>query len=176
MKIGWLLMMSFVLGCQDKPTQPSVQAPEASTSKPVETAPSKVLSVKTPDGKTTEFVALMAWNMDAAGSKVPQLEFHTVAADCADRTLVDKQKFYTSFLGDLAPSEDGEPYNAPNWGYSALPDFVPGSAEDQGYPPPYWGKVTITKADDKTVEGTVDFADKGVEIKGAFVAKRCPDM
>ena len=184
-KISFVLLF-LALGCESKvaeqPTPPAAtaaQADSATVAIPA-TKPDK-LGVTTPDGKTLGFSTMLAWDLELGANKAPQLAFFTEAATCEDRLDNTKTKFYAAFMGSFEPNDmnelaDGDPYGAPNWGYTALPEFVPGSEDEQGYPPPYWGSVTVTKVDEKTVEGTVDFESKGVVVRGPFVAQRCPDM
>ncbi len=186
MKIFSVAMLLLAMGCESKE---ATQAPNPSLSTAAQTkaVPSPAtpasakLSVTTPDGKKVGFSTMLAWELDLGASRAPQLAFFTEPATCEDRLDNSKTKFYAAFMGDLEPNDmnelaDGDPYGAPNWGYTGLPDFVPSSEDEQGYPPPSWGSVTITKVDEKTVEGTVDFESKGVVVRGEFVAQRCPDM
>ncbi len=181
------IMLVLALGCESKDTTETVSptlstaAQGAAVAVAVPTAKSDKVSVTTPDGKNLGFSTLLVWELDVGASKAPQLAFFTEAVTCDDRLDDSKTKFYAAFMGDLEPNDmnelaDGDPYRAPNWGYTGLPEFVPGSEDDEGYPPPSWGTVTITKVDEKTVEGTVDFDSEGVVVRGPFVAQRCPDM
>jgi hypothetical protein len=178
-----MTLLFLALGCDAKD---QVVAKETSpvTAAQVQVAvndTSAKLSVTTPDGKSTSFMTMLAWNLDFGANKAPQVAFFTEPATCEDRLDNSKTKFYAAFMGDLEPNEinalaEGDPYSAPNWGYTGLPEFIPGSEDEQTYPPLHWGKVVVTKADAKTVEGTVDFESKGVVVRGEFVAERCPDM
>lgn len=182
-----VFLMFLALGCDAKDQAtgasegPVTAAQALAAQAQVDKPKSQEASITTPDGKTAAFATMLVWQLDLGASKAPQLAFFTEAATCEDRLANDRVKFYAAFMGDLEPNDmnelaDGDPYQSPNWGYTGLPDFVPGSEDEQGYPPPYWGAVTVTKADEKIVEGTVDFESEGVVVQGKFVAQRCPDM
>lgn len=186
MKMFSVALLLLAMGCESKDAT-QAPTPTLSTATQAKTVVAPVLptsaevSVTTPDGKKVGFATMLAWELDLGASRAPQLAFFTEPATCEDRLDGSKTKFYAAFMGDLEPNDinelaDGDPYGAPNWGYTGLPDFVPGSEDEQGYPPPSWGSVTITKANEKSVEGTVDFESKGVVVRGEFVAQRCPDM
>lgn len=106
-----------------------------------------------------------------AGSAVPQLTFFEAEVGCEARTDLDIPRFFAAFA-----SEPGVPvgeYDSPNWGYSGIPGFVPGSP-DQADPRDSWGKVTVTSSDAKTVRGTLRYESNGVLVSGEFNATRCP--
>lgn len=125
----------------------------------------------THEGNVIEFKSTFITEEMMAGSAVPQLTFFEAVVGCEARTDLDIPRFYAAFA-----SEPGVPvgeYDSPNWGYSGIPDFVPGSP-DQADPRDSWGKVTVTASDAKTVRGTVRYQSNGVLVSGEFNATRCP--
>ncbi len=165
-----LAVAVLLTGCNTKPkAKPSPVATTSSAAPRAETG----LPALRHAGETFAFRTALVWYEDAAGSRVPQLSLYDQVVPCEARLTTSAKRFYASLLGEEEELVPGE-LRSPNWGFSGLP-VVPGPEGDEGYPPRYWGTVTLATVTDATVSGTLRFASKGLTLEGPFEAKRCPD-
>lgn len=176
--VAVLSLLLFAAACDRSPapappqTAPAEAAPEAPAAEPA-AAPSSSATLRV-DGREVTFASMLYWEMDAAGSMVPQLSFYEQEVSCDNRLTDEVPRFYASLL--IAEEERVGEHKSPNWGYTGLPQFNPSSEDDTGYPPKYWGTVRITEISETRVRGTVDYESKGVTVKGAFDATVCSPM
>lgn len=174
-----LFALSAFAGCQNSPT-PSDATTDAQTqtaAQQAQTAAAQAQAAPTgelalvADGKNITFKSFLVWTEDVSGSMVPQMRFFVDEVGCDNRLSNEVHSFYAATQAEnWGPGES----LSPNWGFNGMPEFNPSSENDTGYPPAYWGKVTVVASTETEVQGKVDFSSKGVTVRGDFKATLCP--
>ncbi|NRD43292.1 hypothetical protein [Corallococcus exiguus] len=187
--ISYVLLASAVItsaACSKK-SEPA-PAPEAKAASPVAggTATQAVAKPSTPGElpvirygeKTFPLRGALIWEEQLGGSSVLQFSMYDREVPCDERITTNAQRFAAGIMS-VEAAEEGEKelrateYKSPNRMFSGLPDFNASAEPYESYPPPYWGKLTVTQVTDTSITGTLRFASQQFLLEGPFTAKRC---